>query len=121
MGKQIHLNISEDLKGKLKEFSSIKNQTVTASITNAIETMFATEGTDPSKVTRLEKLLEDFFYVPKSFNTIAFYTMLGMLAHTYPDESSKNFWGVMVYLGDEDLSHKEVYTEIKKTSNKLKE
>jgi hypothetical protein len=117
--KSMHLSIGKDLMDKVKEFSDKRGNTMTDSVWYALTQLFKYEGIDPTKDNILKEVVERRFSLPEAFTLRSFWMFLYMLSDRYGDQSSRKFWGEVVYLSGIDKTHKEIYNELHDESSRL--
>ena len=118
--RHIHIALEEPVMIKLEEYSTRVNKTMTAVVEDSLVALFKEASTQ--HIDMLKKLLDSFYMVVNSgFNYPSFFSCLYKLAKTYPEESTKEFWGENVYLLQKDLTHEEAFDEVKSRFNKIKE
>lgn len=85
----------------------------------ALEKLFEEEEVDPLKESALAVVLSRKFAIPKGYKLRSFWLTLYMLQGQYSHNSSKKYWGEMVYLSSVDKTHKEIFTEVVEERSQL--
>ena len=115
----IHISLGADVREKLKLFSSSRKQSMSKVIETSLEKLFEEESLDFKKHAALSVSMAKRFMIPRGYKLNSFYSTLYMLANKYPDASSKEYWGPMVYLDIVDKTHSEIQQDIAKEYEKL--
>ena len=118
--RMVSLNMEVELYDKLSNYCNAKGITVTRSINKALESFLQNHNVAGSeKDTIIKNVIENWLQIPN--NTLAprgILIVLYLLAISYPNDSSRAFWGDMVYISNVELSHKRLYDEIKNVIDK---
>lgn len=111
--KSFHLTIDEDVINTVKTYISQRpRETMTGLMTKALLSFFNQESPNPDKERALKAVLDMKFIIPTGYTLRSFWLTLHMLKEKYPNDSSKNFWGEMVYISSIDKTNKEIFIEI---------
>lgn len=115
----MHVYFDDALKEKLERFTENRRNggggpSQSKIIRDALERLFAVEPEDPEKSRRLAEAVSHYFKIPTGYELRSFWLTLWVLSRAYPQASSKKFWGEMVYIAEENLSHREVVERITK-------
>lgn len=106
--RSIHVPFPVEVYDEIETYTESRGSTKVATVRHAVELMLAVEDKDFKKHHRLEKAIKKYFMIPQGFIVKSFWLTLYMLGINYPDASSRKFWGHMVYIHDEELSHRQV-------------
>lgn len=118
--KSFHLTIDEDVISTVKSYISNRpGESITGLMTKALLSFFNQESPNPTKERALKSVLDMKFILPSGYTLRSFWLTLYMLKEKYPNDSSKSFWGEMVYLSSIDKTNKEIFIEISEETKTL--
>lgn len=112
--KSIHISIPIDLYNDLKNYSSDRSQSMTATMKYALETLFSIEPMESKKFNKLKKAITKYFMIPQGFLLHSFWLSLFMIGKNIPNGNSRKWWGDMVYKADKDYTNQEIIQLIAK-------
>lgn len=115
----MHVYFDDALKKKLEKYTENrqngkKKTSQSVIIRQALERLFAVESMNPEVDERLRDAVSQHFEIPSGYELRSFFLTLWMLSKAYPQASSKKFWGELVFVSPENMSHGEVFEKISK-------
>lgn len=109
----IHLALNPELHQRLIAYAKDRETNLSEVTRIALNRLFSTECESYKQELALRLAVSRHFSLPKAFHFRPFFLFLYKIATSYPDESSKEFWGYpIVYLSGIDKTHAEIYAEI---------
>jgi hypothetical protein len=111
----IHLNLDKDEHTKIQAYADKHTKgNKSATVKLALKKLFADEmpqdNSEQGKI--LDFVIRKLFNLPAGHTARGFYAILYLLAVRYPQASAKLFWSEVIFIGLNDVTHKEVFDEI---------
>jgi predicted DNA-binding protein len=102
------ISISPDIKNKVEILAEKINKSQKDIINEAVE-QYTTQFDNYEDTILLSKVLRKYFYKHPLLGDKIIFCMLSLLKRSYPNALAKEFWTGALYIGKDNLTHKNLY------------
>lgn len=114
----LHVSFSPDIKKKLATYASKRSISQAALIRYALDKLYEQEDPSGKHINAMRDAITKRFAIPSKYTVNSFFATLYMHAERYPNKSSKGYWTGLLYLDDDDKTHRQVFDVIKEDIKK---